>query len=149
MSGLESANTVPRSQAGRTRLVALAALGAWTIAIPYLGPPLGLELDVASSTEVVDHVVPGVAILLAVAAAWSLQRSPNARRGDAAPVAAVAIVFLSGFWITVTHVPLLAEAANDESPWDAAIWHNMTGIPVVLISLWMLVGPLFGPEEPS
>lgn len=46
------------------RLGALAALGAWTIVIPYLGHAFGLGVDVPSKKEIVDHFVPGASVLL-------------------------------------------------------------------------------------
>ena len=127
-------------------LAILAALGAWTIVIPYLGPAVGLKLHVAASVEVVDHVVPGAAILLVTVPTLVLERRGRVLPGDTIAVAAAALTFLAGFWVTSTHVPLIAEAARGESPWGAAIWHNSAGLPVAAISLWLLAGPLFGRE---
>jgi hypothetical protein len=131
-------------------LLVLIALGAWAIVPPYLGPPLGLELDVAASTEVVDHVVPGVAVIVAGLVVLVYVRSGRGGLADLVPMAALGLAFLAGFWITATHVPLIGEAARGESPWDAAVWHNTAGLPIVLVAGWLLVGPLFRADpEPS
>ena len=121
------------------KLALLAVLGAWAIVVPYLGPPLGLELDVPARVEVVDHVIPGVAALLASATAWGLQRMGRAGPSDVSWLAAEGVVFLAGFWIVSTHVPLVAEAARGESPWGATLWHNSSGLPLALAALWVLL----------
>ncbi len=42
---------------------ALTGLSAWATGVPWLARAVGLELDVATRLEVVDHVVPGVVML--------------------------------------------------------------------------------------
>jgi hypothetical protein len=136
----------PRT-AGTGRLLLLAALGAWTILPPYLGPVMGLELDVAPRVEVVDHVVPGVAVIVGAAAALVYLRQGRGRLGDILPMSAIGLAFLASFWVTSTHVPLIAEAARGESDWGAAILHNTAGLPVALVSLWILATALLAPTE--
>lgn len=90
--------------------IALALLGAWSIFPPYVGPVLGLELNVAAKVEVVDHVVPGVSIALCAALAALL-----ARRGAEAEYGTPALVlggvcFLGGLWQAATHAPLVFDA---------------------------------------
>ena len=59
--------------------IALILLALWSIVPPYLGPLVGLDLDVSAKLEVVDHVVPGV--LAAVAACIALVlRAPRSDR---------------------------------------------------------------------
>ena len=114
-------------------------LGAWAIAIPYLGPPLGLRLDVPPSVEVVDHVVPGLIVLAASAAMLALQS--RGRSWRTARLVACGLAFLAGFWITSTHVPLAVEAIRGVTPWPPALWHTVAGPPIVALALWMLLGP--------
>jgi hypothetical protein len=115
------------------RTAVLAALAAWTIVVPYLGRALGLTVDVAARVEVVDHVVPGA---LATAAALYLNRV--ARRGPLAAerfaLLASGVAFLAGFWVLATHLPLLAEAADADQSWSAAIWHSATALPIVVLA---------------
>ena len=116
----------------------LAAIGAWTILVPYLGQALGLDVPVAALVEVVDHVIPG-ALVVAV----GLMLNARARRGalasDRVALLASGAVFLAGFWVLVTHVPLLADAARSDQPWDAAIWHSIAALPIVVLAAWCVL----------
>jgi hypothetical protein len=111
----------------------LAALAAWTIAVPFLGRAIGLVVDVATRVEIVDHVVPGA---LATAAALYLNRV--ARRGPLAAerlaLLAAGVALLAGFWVLATHAPLLVDAADSEQSWSAAIWHSATALPIVVLA---------------
>lgn len=115
------------------RTALLAALAAWTIVVPYLGRLLGLEVDVAARVEIVDHVVPG-----AVATAAALYLNRVARRGPLAAerfaLLASGVAFLAGFWVLATHVPLLADAADSDQSWSAALWHSATAVPIVILA---------------
>lgn len=97
------------------------ALAVWAMLPPYFGPALPLDPTV----EVVDHVVPGVVVLAVSLAALALSRR------EAAMFAAGLLVTLAGFWMTVTHVPLVAQAARGEVPWGTATWHSVPGVVVV------------------
>jgi hypothetical protein len=117
---------------------ALTAVAAWTIVVPYLGRLLGLIVPVAARVEVVDHVIPGA---LTVAAGLYLSRA--ARRGplssDRLALLASGVGFLAGFWVVVTHVPLIGDAATSDQPWDAAIWHSIAGLPMLILAFWLLL----------
>jgi hypothetical protein len=104
----------PQRTAGWLPLV-LCLVGAWTIVVPYLGHAIGLEVNVASRVEIVDHVVPGAAVIAGSAGALLYERRKLGDPGDLLPVAGVALAFLAAFWVTATHVPLLAEAARGET----------------------------------
>ena len=118
--------------------VALAALGTWTILVPYLAKPLGLEVKVAALVEVVDHVVPGA---LVAAAGFYLVRLARRRSlaGAQSALFAGALCFLAGFWVLATHVPLLVEAARANLPWSAAVWHSASAFPVLALALWCVL----------
>jgi len=139
---LEPLTTEPRRDSDRGPLVLLAALGAWTIVTPYLGPLVGFELDVAGTVEVVDHVVPGTVVVLATFVALSGGRRGRPTSGDLASIGALGLAFLGGFWVASTHVPLIGEAVRGESPWGATVWHNSGGLAILGLTLWLLVGPL-------
>ena len=118
---------------------ALALLGAWTIVVPYLAVPLGLEVKVESLVEVVDHVIPG-----ALVAGAGLYLTMLARRrslaGAQTALLAAAVCFLAGFWVLATHAPLLVDATRPTgASWPAALWHFSTALPLVGLSLWCVL----------
>ena len=88
---------------------ALVAVGVWGTIAPYVGP----EVAVTATVEFADHVVPG-AIILAVAI--------TAIRHGAFGTVSASAALLAALWMTVTHVPLMSQAARGETPWDGAIW---------------------------
>lgn len=131
------------ADAARSRLerwlIALAAVAAWSIVPPYLGPRIGLELEVASTVEVVDHVIPG---LCAVAAA--LLAIGEARRGDSDSIralAALGVCALAGLFQTVTHVALVLDAGSPQHPVGAVVLHASPGPVLLVLSLWLLLRP--------
>jgi hypothetical protein len=134
-----TAHPVTGSRPSEVRVATwLAAIAAWTIAVPYIADPLGLTVPVRGIVEVVDHVIPGV---LTVAAALYLralaQRGPLAGQRLSLPVAGLA--FLAGFWVLATHLPLVLDAARTDQPWDAAIFHSITGLPVAALAAWCVL----------
>ena len=119
----------------------LAAIGAWTIVVPYLGQALGLEVPVAAPVEVVDHVVPG-AIVVAAGLFLAARARRHALASDRVAVLAAGVTFLAGFWVLATHVPLIADAARSDQPWDAAIWHSISAVPIVVLAAWCVLRSL-------
>lgn len=107
----------------------LGALGAWSIVVPYLGPPLGFDLDVLAKVEIVDHVVPGSVIVACSMLGLSLLR--RGRSGSLASLGIAAAIVLAGLWITTTHVPLLLDAGRGVVPWATACFHTASG-PLIL-----------------
>lgn len=120
-------------------LVALAALAAWSIVPPYLGPLVGLELDVPSSVEVVDHVLPGLCAVVAACLAL-----PYARRGDADSIrvlTALGVCALAGLFQTASHFTLVLNAGGRLQPVDAVVLHASPGPALLIVSLWLLLRP--------
>lgn len=116
-------------------------IGALSILPPYVGPPLGLELDVADDVEVVDHVVPGgVVVVCAALAAVVARRGRDERLG--APGLALALAlpglcFLAGLWQVATHVPLVADAGEPQAPWGGVLLHAAAGPVILVLALWL------------
>lgn len=105
-------------------------LSLWSITVPALGRQLGLNVEVAPSVEIADHVVPGVTGAFAAAAALALL---GRRSADSIGfLFGAGIVALSGLWMTSTHLPLVVQAARGIVPWPAAIWHSSAG-PIILV----------------
>jgi hypothetical protein len=134
----DSSRALASSPAEARAAATLAAIGAWTVVVPYLGRALGLDVNVSAIVEVVDHVIPG---LLVVAAALYLRRLARRRRlaGQPAALLGSGLAFLAGFWVFATHVPLLADASRSDLPWEAAIWHSIAGLPVAGLACWFVV----------
>lgn len=116
---------------------ALVVLGAWSILPPYVGPELGLELDVSSDVEFVDHVLPGALIVI-----FGVVSATAARRGSAnglADVLALGVCCLAGFWETATHLPLWLDAGDPARPWDAVVLHATAGPVITVLAAWLLL----------
>lgn len=131
--------TAPAPASLERWLIALAAVAAWSIVPPYLGPLAGLDLDVASSVEIVDHVLPG---LSAVAAA--LIALAEARRGVSdsfRALAALGICALAGLFQTASHFTLVLDAGGPLQPVGAVLLHASPGPVLLVLSLWLLLRP--------
>ena len=126
-------------QALQRWLVGLAVLAAWSIVPPYLGPLVGLDLEVASSVEVVDHVLPGVA-----AVGGALIALSEARRGATdsfRALAALGVCALAGLFQTASHVTLVLDAGGPLQPVDSVVLHATPGPALLAVSLWLLLRP--------
>ena len=143
-----SAPVEASSGPGRAQL-ALAVLGALSILPPYLGPALGLELDVAAKIEVVDHVVPGVVVVLCGVLAALLARRQEEVGHGAPALALTGLCFLAGLWQTSTHVPLVFEAGEPATPLGAVLLHSVVGPMILGLALWLILrSPADDPADP-
>lgn len=140
MSRHRDDSSAPARERFERWLLVLAGLALWSIVPPYLGPVIGLELEgVASSVEVVDHVVPG---LLACAAA--LIARGDVRRGGADSIrvlAALGVCALAGLFQTASHATLVLDAGGPLQPVDSVVLHATPGPALLLLSLWLLLAP--------
>jgi hypothetical protein len=118
--------------AGGRGLIALAALAAWAMAVPWFARAVGAELDVPARLEMTDHVVPGAVVLVCCAVL-------AAPAGELVRLGMLGVAALAGFWITATHAVLLPEAIDGISPWPAALLHLSAGAPVTVLALWLLL----------
>ncbi len=82
--------------------------------------------------EVVDHVVPGVVLIMVSVAALALRRS---RRPTDHLLVAGLVALLAGIWMTATHVPLVAQATRNEASWAAAAYHTAPAVAVTVLGL--------------
>ena len=126
--------SIPASSQARWA-IGLASLAVWAVAVPWLAASIGLELDVATRLEIADHVIPGV-VMLVGAAILAVRGGPP---GSVVWIGAGAVAFLTGLWITATHVPLVPAALEGVAPWGAALLHLSAGPPILGLGLWMLV----------
>jgi hypothetical protein len=117
--------------------VALVALAVWAMAVPWIARALNLEVDVPTRLEVIDHVVPGVVVL--VCAAILARRSRRDPAGGLQRLVACAVASLAGGWIAATHLTLVPEALDGVTGWGPALLHLSAGPPIVIFALWVLV----------
>ncbi|MGH2984749.1 MAG: hypothetical protein ACRDK5_10945 [Solirubrobacterales bacterium] len=115
----------------------LVALGVCSALPPYIGPTIGLELDVSSATEVVDHVLPSLVVIGFGGLAGWLARTGS--EGSALDVFAVGMCFLAGAWSTLTHLPLWFDAGQSDTPWGSVILHGTLGPILTVLSGWLLL----------
>jgi hypothetical protein len=117
-------------------LVALAGLfvAVWASLPRWSGP----KLNVASSTEVVDHVIPAILVLLCSLLAINAGRRAKGPGGTR--FLAGMGVLLAGLWMMATHLPLVAEARRGDAPWVATIYHTSAALAVFGLGLlWATV----------
>jgi hypothetical protein len=133
-----SSTTAPAAR--RTRwLAALGVVGVWSILPPYVGPSLGLGLDVSTSVETADHLIPGLVAAGAATAALLLVR--RGQSDSLAAFALLAVCALAGLFETVSHVPLVRDAGGPLEPVGAVILHASPGPVLLALSLWLLLRP--------
>jgi hypothetical protein len=118
---------------------ALALLGACSILPPYLGPAIGLDLNVKSSVEVVDHVLPGVLVIVCAGLAALQVRRREAAEDSTLGLMLMGACALAGLWQTVTHAPLVLDAGEPLTPWDSVILHSTPGPLLVALSIWLFL----------
>jgi hypothetical protein len=117
----------------------LVAVAVWSILPPYVGPSLGLELDVSSTIEAIDHLIPG---LLAVCGATLALVLARRGQGDGTlAFVALALCALAGLFQTVSHVSLVADAGGPLQPVGTVAFHATPGPVLLALSLWLLLAP--------
>lgn len=113
--------------------VALLAV-ALVVGLYAMAPGFYLDgLHVKAGAEVVDHVVPGLAMLVLVVAAirWG--------RGIPALMLFVGVgIVLCGFWMTDVHIALVRQALQGLAPVGATVYHFSTAIAVDVVGVsWL------------
>lgn len=105
-----------------------AGTGVWAI-LPVISGP---ALNTATRVEIADHLLPSIVVLAAVVA------TIRGRRSRTILLATGFAVSLAGLWMTLTHVPLLAQALGDEVTWSAALYHVAPGVAVLALGMaWL------------
>jgi hypothetical protein len=109
-----------------SRLLA-AGIGAGLLGmLPFFVTP---ELDTARSAEIADHVVPGLAVVVAAGAVLVAQRRGGV--GAMPFLFAGLMILLAGIWMVSTHVPLLNQARRGDAPWGASLYHSASAALVL------------------
>ena len=120
-------------------LIALAGVALWSMVPPYLGPLIGLELDVDASLEVVDHIVPGVSAF--AGALIALGEARLGRTDSVRYLVALSVGVLAGLFQCVTHFPLVLDAGGPLQPVDSVVLHSTPGPVLMLLALFLLLRP--------
>ncbi len=137
-----AAGSAPRPWRESRVQLALALLGGLSMLPPYVGPPLGLELDVPASVEVVDHVLPGVVVALCGGLGALLVRRRSRAHEGVGGLVLYSGAFLAGLFQTATHAGLLLEAGERLTPWGAVLLHSTLAPVITMIALWLTVRSL-------
>ena len=100
--------------------------------------------------EVVDHVVPGVVVIVVSLISVAVARR-SAKPGPVLFVAGL-VVLLAGLFMVATHVPLVMQATRDEAPWGGTVFHTSAALAVFGLGLlwaatyWSATAPEAEPE---
>ncbi len=119
-------------------LLLLGTLGVVSMLPPYLGPPLGLELDVADNVEVVDHIVAGGTVAICSFVAALLLGKGRIAAESPVLMGAVALAVLGAVWQTTSHVPLVLDGGGPLTPWGTVLFHSVPGPLVTALALALL-----------
>jgi hypothetical protein len=120
-------------------LAVLIGVAAWSILPPYVGPSLGLELDVTKKIEAIDHLIPGLLAVIGASTALVLSR---AGRFDSLPAfSGLAVCALAGLFQTVSHISLVLHAGDPLQPVGSVALHASPGPVLLVLALWLLLAP--------
>ena len=111
--------------------------------LPLLGVVVGLwgalprfvdsGLLTEDRVEVVDHVVPGLVVVVVSLVALVVARR-SARPGPVLFLAGL-VVTLAGLFMFATHVPLVMQATRGEAPWGGTVFHTSAALAVFGLGL--------------
>lgn len=101
-------------------------LATWAVTAPYVGPVFGLVVNTWPIVEVVDHVLPGLAVIGIALFTILTGRLPL-------PAALLAV--LASMWMAATHVPLLLQVRSGGAQLPSALWHAAPGILLLVLTV--------------
>ena len=130
------AATTPAPGPDLARLLPVIGLPVafWATMPQWSGP----KLNVLASTEVADHIIPAVVVVLG--SLVGIVAGRRAQGPGALRLMGGLAVLLAGLWMMATHLPLVAEATRDEAPWPATIYHTSSALAVFGLGLlWATV----------
>lgn len=105
-------------------------IGVWAMLPPWVGPKLA---GIPVKREVVDHIVPGAAVVALSALFLVLVR--RGRRPAADALVAGMVILLGGFWMTATHVALVRQVLHRTAPIPSVLHHTLPGLAVAGLGL--------------
>lgn len=104
-------------------------VGLWGMLPRFLDSGLNTE----DRVEVVDHVIPGVVVVIVSLVALAVSRR-SAKPGPFLFVAGL-VVLLGGLFMFATHVPLVMQATRGEAPWGGTVFHTSAALAVFGLGL--------------
>lgn len=81
--------------------------------------------------EVIDHVVPGVVVVIVSLMSLAARRPAKVLFFFLTGL----VVLLAGLFMLSTHVPLIMQAIRGEAPWGGAIFHTAPAVGVLGLGL--------------
>lgn len=105
------------------------AVGLWGVLPRFLDSGLNTE----DTVEVVDHVIPGVIVVIVSLIALAVARR-SAKPGPLLFIAGL-VVLLAGLFMVATHVPLVMQATRGEAPWGGTVFHTSAALAVFGLGL--------------
>lgn len=121
------------------RLLPLVGLpvALWASLPQYSGP----AINTSATTEVVDHIVPAIVVVLCSLVGIAASRRPQGP-GALRFIAGLGVL-LAGLWMLATHFPLLTQTMRggpEAASWAATIYHTSSALAVFGLGLlWATV----------
>ena len=104
---------------------------ATVVALYAMAPGIYLDgLHVRRGAEVVDHVIPGLAVIAMVGVGlfWGVRSVP-------AMAYSGLVVLIAGIWMVLTHIGLFHQALDGKVSWGIAGYHCSTAVLVFVLGL--------------
>ena len=105
-------------------------IGVWAMLPPWVGPKLH---GIPVKREVVDHIVPGIVVV--AASVLVLVAGRRGRSAETLGLLTGMIVFLAGFWMTATHLPLVGQAQDGSVPVPSVVNHVLPGLTLAALGI--------------
>jgi tetratricopeptide (TPR) repeat protein len=122
MTATPSSNAPPLMARLRPTRIAelLVVTGFLVVLTPFLGPALGFTPETTDRLALLDHVLPGIAIILTSLAWLVLTSRKDPKRGKEV----LAIALLVSLWTAAAHAPLLVQAVQGNQSWGTSLFHS-------------------------
>ena len=116
------------------RLLPLIGLpvALWASLPQYSGP----AINTSAATEVVDHIIPAILVVLCSLVGIAASRRPQGP-GALRFIAGLGVL-LAGLWMIATHFPLVAQTMRggpEAASWAATIYHSSSALAVFGLGL--------------
>ena len=116
------------------RLLPLVGLpvALWASLPQYSGP----AINTSATTEVVDHIIPAILVVLCSLVGIAASRRPQGP-GALRFIAGLGVL-LAGLWMIATHFPLVAQTMRggpEAASWAATIYHSSSALAVFGLGL--------------
>ena len=127
-------DVVPAPGPDLPRLLPLVGLpvALWASLPQYSGP----AINTSATTEVVDHIIPAILVVLCSLVGIAASRRPQGP-GALRFIAGLGVL-LAGLWMLATHFPLVTQTMRggpEAASWAATIYHTSSALAVFGLGL--------------